>query len=179
MRVIFHRSDALYVQVFVVLWHVPVSCFLGLHCLATELTIVDKSLGVVNALHMIPHISPGGSSLVANGAEEKSWWLELAINKLMQLFRVKKASACRCQYQGYFYKSCMYLIPNPSIVMFWEGYPFLFRMTCSPNILGGEQHSSLYSLESHIKTFGANSPTKLADWTCDWPGHVCPCYFSM
>ena len=78
----------------------PVSCSLGLHCLATELALVDKSVGVVNAFHVVPHISPGGSSLLADGAEEKSWWLVLAINKLVQLVGVDKVSACRGQYQA-------------------------------------------------------------------------------
>ena len=81
----------------------PVSCFLGIHCLATELTVVDKSIRVVNAFHVVPHISPGGSRLLADGAEEKSWWLVMVpINKLvklvrvLKLVRVNKASACGC-----------------------------------------------------------------------------------
>ena len=56
---------------------------------------------VVNALNVVPHISPGGSSLLADGAEEKSWWLVMVpINKLvklvrvLKLVRVNKASAC-------------------------------------------------------------------------------------
>ena len=95
LRIFCNRSNALYVQVFVVLWHVPVPCFLGPHCLSTELAVVDKSIRIVNALHVVPHISPGGRSLVANGAEEKS--LVLAIDKLVQLVRVNEA----CSWQGH------------------------------------------------------------------------------
>ena len=73
----------------------PVSCFLRLHGLSTELAVVDKGVRVVDALHVVPHIPPGGGSLVADGAEEKSRWLALPINKLVKLVWVNKVSACR------------------------------------------------------------------------------------
>ena len=66
-----------------------------------KLTVVGKSIWVVNTFHVVPHISPGGGGLLADGAEEKSWCLIMVqINKLvklvrvLKLVRVNKASAC-------------------------------------------------------------------------------------
>ena len=75
----------------------PVPRFLCLQGLATELAIVGKGVGVVDALNVVPHIPPGGSSLLTEGAVEKP--LVVPINKLVQLVRVNYLISCRSQYQ--------------------------------------------------------------------------------
>ena len=63
---------------------------LGRHCLSTEVTLIDKKVGEVFRLHVVPHVRPGSVPKVLTKIAVVAAF-GVPLNVLVQVLRLRNA----------------------------------------------------------------------------------------